>query len=96
MPLISYISVPQLNPWDGRVLRYDRYAIAEIGKKCSIIEAAKMEAQSPPPPLPSSSPPTASEGRPSPVDSQLSDSWRSYLARFFGAPDTAAVTAERT
>jgi hypothetical protein len=95
MPLISYISVPQLNPWDGRVLRYDRYAIAEIGKKCSIIEAAKREASSSPP-LPSSSPPMASEGRLSPVDSQLTASWRSYLARFFGAPDTAAVTAERT
>ena len=27
MPLISYISIPQLNPWDGRVVRYDRYAI---------------------------------------------------------------------
>ena len=30
MPLISYISIPQLHPLDGNVLRYERVPIAEI------------------------------------------------------------------
>jgi hypothetical protein len=32
MPLISYISIPHLHPWDGHVLRYDRYALTATAK----------------------------------------------------------------
>lgn len=72
MPLISYISIPQLHPLDGNVLRYERVPIAEICANKSRRKSNQVYPVNGDEPL---------------VTADVADadvvSWRKYFSRFF-------------